>query len=101
MRISAMKKIMLAATISLLLSPVALAGASAKLPADLPPYGQDKPIPVPKIVKKTLSNGLEIWVVARDGLPRVDYVLAVRGAGLIADDSQHPGFANMLAGMLN
>jgi zinc protease len=101
MKFSTMNKAMLAAAISLLLSPVALAGASAKLPADLPPYGQDKPIPVPKIVKKTLSNGLEIWVVARDGLPRVDYVLAVRGAGLIADDSQHPGFANMLAGMLN
>ncbi len=57
MRISTMNRMMLAAAISLLLSPVAFAGASAKLPADLPPYGQDKPIPVPKIVKKTLSNG--------------------------------------------
>ena len=97
-----MRKLLLTAVIALLVSPaVALAGASAKLPAELPPYGKDKPIPVPAITKKTLSNGLEVWVVPRDGLPRVDFVLAVRGAGLAADDASHPGFASILAGMLS
>jgi len=96
-----MNKLMLAVLVSLLLSPTAFAGAGAKLPADLPPYGQDKPIPVPQIAKKTLGNGLEVWVVPRDGLPRVDFILAVRGAGLAADDSQHPGFASLLAGLLS
>jgi zinc protease len=96
-----MNKPMLVALLALLISPAAFAGAEAKLPADLPPYGQDKPIPVPQIAKKKLSNGLEVWVVHRNGLPRVDYVLAVRGAGLAADDSQHPGFANLLAGLIN
>ena len=91
----------LALLISAALSPAAFAGASAKLPADLPPYGQDRPIPVPQIAKKTLSNGLEVWVVERDDLPRVDYVLAVRGAGLAADDAAHPGFASLLAGLLS
>ena len=42
-----------------------------------------------------------MWVVPRNGLPRVDYVLAVRGAGLAADDKAHPGFASLLAGLLN
>lgn len=94
-----MKKLTLALTISLLFAPAAFAAAEA--PTTLPPYGKDKPIPTPHIAKKTLANGLEVWVVPRTGLPRVDYVLAVRGAGYAADDKQHPGFANLLAGMLN
>src|SRR3546814_20907055 len=37
-------------------------------------------------------------VCSSDLVPRVDYVLAVRGAGYAADDA--PGFASMLAGLL-
>ncbi|HBN55090.1 MAG TPA: insulinase family protein, partial [Stenotrophomonas sp.] len=64
---------------------LASAGANAAtpaLPAGLPGYAADKPLPVPDIARKTLGNGLEVWVVPRDGLPRVDYVLAMRDAGL-------------------
>ncbi|MDN3919058.1 M16 family metallopeptidase [Roseateles violae] len=75
--------------------------AEPRLPKELPAFGQDKPLPVPQITKKTLANGLEIWVVPRQGLPRVDYVLALRGAGLAADAADKPGFANLLAGLLN
>ncbi|MDQ1918893.1 M16 family metallopeptidase [Massilia pseudoviolaceinigra] len=97
-----MKKLMLALSISLLFAPAAFAADSAKAAANsLPPYGKDKTIPAPKIIKKTLANGLQVWVVPRQGLPRVDYVLAVRGAGLAADDSKHPGFANLMASLLN
>jgi zinc protease len=96
-----MNLLMLALLSAMALSSPAFAGASAKLPAELPPYGQDKPIPVPQITKKTLSNGMEVWVVPRNGLPRVDYVLAVRGAGLSVDDAAHPGFATLLAGLLS
>ncbi|CUI04413.1 M16 family metallopeptidase [Massilia antarctica] len=97
-----MKKLMLALSISLLFAPAAFAAGSAKAAANsLPPYGKDKPIPAPTIIKQTLANGLQVWVVPRQGLPRVDYVLAVRGAGLAADDSAHPGFANLMAGLLN
>lgn len=95
-----MNKLLLAIAVSLAVSAPAFAGAGAKLPADLPAYGKDKPIPVPAITRKTLANGMEVWVVPRDGLPRVDYVLAVRGAGLAADDAGHPGFASMLAGLV-
>ena len=96
-----MKLLSLALLSALALTSPAFAGAGAKLPADLPAYGQDKPIPVPRIEKKTLANGMEVWVVPRNGLPRVDFVLAVRGAGLAADDGAHPGFAGMLAGLLS
>lgn len=98
-----MKKLMLTLAVSLAFAPAAFAAdtAPAAKAGAMPAYGADKPIPTPKIVKKTLANGLTVWVVPRKGLPRVDYVLAMRGAGYAADDKAHPGFANLLAGMLN
>lgn len=96
-----MHKTLLAIAISLLFSSTAMAGAGAVLPKDLPPFAPDKPLPVPQIEKKTLANGLEIWVVPRDGMPRVDYVLAMRNAGLAADAADAPGFASLFAGLLS
>jgi zinc protease len=97
-----MKKLMLTLAISMLFAPAAFA---ADTPADktskMPAYGKDKPLPVPHIAKKRLANGLTVWVVPRDGLPRVDFVLAMKGAGYGADDKDHPGFAYLLAGLLN
>lgn len=87
----------------LLLALLLATGARAAepgLPAGLPPLAQDKPLPVPQITQKTLANGLEVWVVPRQGVPRVDYVLAVRGAGFAADAPAQPGFAQLLAGVL-
>lgn len=101
-----MLNIKMSKTALALFAACALIGGQAqagtvKLPAELPRFGQDKPIPVPQIAKKTLSNGLEVWVVPRQGLPRVDYVLAVRGAGASADSAAQAGLAGMLAGGLN
>ena len=93
-------KLTLALAISLSFAPLAQA-ATPVTPAGMPAYGKDKPLPAPKIVRKTLANGLQVWVVPRNGLPRVDFVLAIRNAGYAADDKAHPGFANMLAGLLN
>ena len=95
-----MKKLVMTLALATVFAPFAQA-ADVKLPAAMPAYGKDKPIPAPKIVKQTLANGLQIWVVERSGVPRVDYVLAVRGAGYAADDVAHPGFANLMAGLLN
>lgn len=92
---------LIAVAVSALVAGAAVAGPKAALPKDLPPYGADKPLPVPQIEKKTLANGLEVWVVPRDGLPRVDYVLAFRNAGYAADAPDAPGFASTLAYMLN
>jgi predicted Zn-dependent peptidase len=99
-----MKKLMLTLTISLLFAPTAFAAGAtehAAKAAPMPAYGKDKTIPAPHIVKKTLANGMTVWVVPREGLPRVDFVLAVRGAGYAADDKAHPGFASLMAGLLN
>ncbi|MFT7722897.1 MAG: pitrilysin family protein [Roseateles sp.] len=87
-----------------LAAALALAGAAqaatVALPAELPPFGQDKPLAVPKITQQTLPNGLQVWVVPRQGIPRVDFVLAVRGAGYGADAPDAPGRAKLLAGLL-
>src|SRR5690606_41434024 len=83
-----------------LAAPVIAAGP-AVLPPDLPPYAPDKPLPVPQIERRTLDNGLEVWVVPRDGVPRVDYVLAMRDAGHGADPADAPGFAALFAGLLS
>ena len=70
------------------------------MPRELPPFGPDKPLPAPKIERQTLPNGLQVWVLPRQGLPRVDLVLAVKGAGYSADAPERPGFAGLLAGLM-
>ena len=71
-----------------------------EMPEGLPAYGADKPLPELGLVEHRLANGLTVWVLPRQGgLPRVDYVLAVRG-GLASDPAQLPGMSNLLAGLL-
>jgi len=97
-----MNKLMLTLAVASLFAQAAPSmAADTPAPAGMPAYGKDKPLPTPQIAKKTLSNGLQVWVVPRKGVPRVDMVLAVRDAGYGADDAAHPGFAEMLAGLLN
>jgi zinc protease len=72
---------------------------SDPLPKNLPPYGQDKPLPVAKIDQSTLANGLRIWMVQRTGLPRVSAILAVRG-GTAADPADMLGISRVLADAL-
>lgn len=97
-----MNKLMLTLAVASLFTQAAPSlAADTPAPAGMPAYGKDKPLPTPKIAKKTLANGLQVWVVPRKGVPRVDMVLAVRDAGYGADDAAHPGFAEMLAGLLN
>jgi predicted Zn-dependent peptidase len=96
-----MKRLMLTLAISMMFAPSFAAEAPAAKATAMPAYGKDKPLPTPRIAKKTLANGLQVWVVPRNGVPRVDMVLAVRDAGYGADDAAHPAFASMLAGLLN
>ncbi|WP_273082040.1 M16 family metallopeptidase [Stenotrophomonas nitritireducens] len=91
---------LLAMGLALSLASAGAHAATPELPAGLPGYAADKPLPVPDISRRTLGNGLEVWVVPRDGLPRVDYVLAMRDAGLAADAAATPGFATVLAQLL-
>ena len=89
----------LAVALGLALAGVAQA-STAPLPKDLPAYGAAKPLPTPQIAQRTLPNGLAVWVVPRDGLPKVNVSLAVLG-GTAADDAATPALSQLMAGLLN
>jgi zinc protease len=82
-----------------LTSSLATARDEAPLPKDLPPFGPDKPLPVARIDQSTLSNGLQVWIVPRPGLPRFAAYLAVRG-GTAADPAGKLGISRVLGDVL-
>ena len=85
--------------LAVLVTPVLHAAEKKALPKDLPPFGDDKPLPVPSIAQSKLPNGLTVWVVKRPGFPRVAAVLAVRG-GSAADPRDAEGISELLADTL-
>ncbi len=85
-----MKKTLLLLALAVLATPVLRASDKKPLPKDLPPFGEDKPLPVPPIAQSKLANGLIVWVVKRGGYPRATVKLAVRG-GAAADPKEAPG----------
>lgn len=82
-------------------APASTPARTNVLPKELPAYGKEKALPALNITRHTLANGLKVWVLPRNSLPRVDAVLAVRGAGSAGDDALSPGFSDLLAGLLN
>lgn len=85
------------ALISLAAAGLALGAEKKPLPKDLPPFGADKPLPVPAIAQSKLPNGLSVWLVKRSGFPRAAAVLAIRGAGTAADPKDKDGLTGLLA----
>ena len=59
-----------------------------------PAMGTDRPFVAPTVQTAKLENGLEIYVVERDDLPKVAVSFATR-AGAIADPAGAPGTAAM------
>ncbi|MFI4958982.1 MAG: M16 family metallopeptidase, partial [Lysobacterales bacterium] len=49
---------------------------------------------------RTLPNGLTVWVVPRDGLPKINVALAVLG-GTASDTATTPALSRMMARLLN
>ncbi|HSB62009.1 MAG TPA: insulinase family protein, partial [Vicinamibacteria bacterium] len=76
--------------------PAVSAAERKPLPKDLPPFGEDRPLPVPAIAQSKLPNGLTVWLVKRSGFPRLALVLAVRG-GTAADPGEARGISELLA----
>ena len=75
--------------------------AELQLPRDLPPYGADRPVPVPQIEKHTLPNGMLLWIVADDeGMPKANFVLATRG-GKAHDSRSLNGLSEIMAGTMD
>jgi zinc protease len=62
--------------------------------ATIPPLGSDRPFTAPKVETARLPNGLEIIVVERRDLPKVNVTLVTRAGG-IADPAGKAGTANL------
>jgi predicted Zn-dependent peptidase len=63
-----------------------------------PPVGAAPTLTTPKVEKRTLSNGLPVWIVPRGSLPQATIVLQLRAGS--ADDEK-PGIASMTASLLD
>jgi zinc protease len=97
-----MKNARVLALAAVLVTLAALPGLAAKeqpLPKDLPPYGAEKPLPVPEVEELKLDNGLTVWVVARPDFPKVTALLVMRG-GTAADPKEMEGVSEVFADVL-
>lgn len=66
------------------------------LPAALPPLGAARIIASPKVEKFRLGNGMEVWLVNRPNLPKVQFTLLLKGGDSL-DPHTMPGLAQVLA----
>jgi zinc protease len=60
----------------------------------MPPLGADRPFTAPSVQTAKLPNGMELFVVERHDLPKVNVTLVTR-AGAIADPAGKAGVANL------
>ncbi len=65
----------------------------------IPAFGSDPELKTPKVWDNELSNGLKIYGIEQNELPLVDFQINIRG-GMLLDDKNKIGVANLLAKML-
>ncbi len=68
-------------------------------PANLPPLGEERPVPAPRVETAALPNGLAIQVVPWEGVPLATARLVFRG-GFSDDAPSEPGLARLLSAAL-
>src|SRR6266545_861558 len=82
---------------------IASSGLLAQQPADRskpPAVGPAPSLKLPAIEKRTLSNGLQVWVMGVHKVPTVHLELAIR-TGVAADPAGKFGLASLTADMLD
>jgi zinc protease len=84
--------------IALVLSIVTMISAQQKTP---PLPGPDRPLNLPKITERKLSNGLTVVMAPLPNVPKVTAILTFRAAGTAADRINHPGIAQIAASVAN
>jgi len=65
-----------------------------------PPYGKNPVIKVPEIWEDKLENGMKIYGIRNSELPVVQFNIQMAG-GLLVDDPEKPGVANLVAELMN
>lgn len=66
-----------------------------------PTAGAARPLNLPKLTEKKLSNGLTVVLAPLANVPKVTAILTFRGAGTAADRERHPGVAQIAASVAN
>lgn len=64
-----------------------------------PPYGPAPKVVVPAVWQNKLSNGLQVYGIESNEVPLVNFEIVIDG-GLLLDDPNKVGVANMLARMM-
>jgi zinc protease len=90
-----MKKLISILALALLTTP---ALAQQKTP---PPPGPARPLNLPKITEKKLSNGLTVVLAPLANVPKIAAVLSFRSATTASDRDAHPGIAQIAASVAN
>lgn len=65
----------------------------------IPPLGPDPALKTPKVWSDELNNGLKVYGIEQNELPLVDFQINIKG-GMLLDDKNKIGVANLLAKML-
>src|SRR5712691_9743055 len=86
-----MKTLLCSCVLTLLLTPVL---AQQKTP---PPPGPARPLNLPRMTEKKLSNGLTVVLAPLANVPKVTAILTFRAAGTAANMERHPGIAQISA----
>src|SRR5713101_2063355 len=66
-----------------------------------PPPGPERPLNLPKITEKKLSNGLTVVLAPLPNVPKVTAILTFRSATNATDRAKHPGIAQIAASVAN
>jgi len=90
-----MKSTLAIITLALLVTP---ALAQQKTP---PAPGPARPLNLPKITEKKLSNGLTVVLAPLANVPKVSAILTFRAATTASDRQAHPGIAQIAASVAN
>src|SRR5216684_3197082 len=90
-----MKTLLCSCVLTLLLMP---ALAQQKTP---PPPGPARPLNLPKITERKLSNGLTVILAPLPNVPKVTAILTFRSATTATDRERHPGIAQIAASVAN
>ena len=66
-----------------------------------PPPGAARPLNLPKVTEKKLSNGLTVVLAPLPNVPKVSSILTFRSATTASDRVAHPGIAQIAAAVAN
>ena len=66
-----------------------------------PPPGPSRPLNLPKFTEKKLANGLTVVLAPLPNVPKVSAILTFRSATNGTDRANHPGIAQIAAGLVN